>query len=594
MSQEQLRQPIVVVLGHVDSGKTSLLDKIRGTAVQAREFGGITQHIGASFFPIETLKHLCGPLFDKLGGEIKIPGLLVIDTPGHEVFTNLRSRGGSAADIAILVVDVMKGFEQQTYESVEILKKRKVPFVVALNKLDTVPGWRSTAGKPFLEAQKQMSKAAVDNLDIKIYEVVGALSRLGITSEAFYRVTDFTKEIAIVPISARNAQGIPELVYVLVGLTQQYLTKRLVAKRGSAKGIVLEVKEEPGLGQTANVILIDGILRTQDKIVVAKMQGAVATRVKALFMPKPLDEMRDPRDRFTPVNEVVAAAGVKVSTPDLEDTLPGSPLIGIGDVEPEKIIEQVNAEVKGVMVSTDQLGVIIKSDAIGSLEAIVDILKTKGIPIRSADIGPVSRRDVVEASLVGADDRYLGVILAFGVKVSDDGSEEANSKGVRIFSDRVIYSLVDSYMSWVTSEKEAEAKAELSQITYPCKFKVLKGMVFRRNNPAIFGVEVLAGKLKKKAMVINSEGEKIGIVQQIQDQKASVEEAPTGSQVAISMDEPTIGRTLTEGETVYTLPSDRHVRLLQEKYRDKMSQEEQQVFEEILSLRRKVVPLYGF
>ena len=126
MSQEQLRQPIVVVLGHVDSGKTSLLDKIRGTAVQAREHGGITQHIGASFFPLDLLKEICGPMLGK-NMEIRIPGLLVIDTPGHEVFTNLRSRGGSAADIAILVVDIMKGLEQQTYESVEILKKKKVP-----------------------------------------------------------------------------------------------------------------------------------------------------------------------------------------------------------------------------------------------------------------------------------------------------------------------------------------------------------------------------------------------------------------------------------------------------------------------------------
>ena len=594
MSQEQIRQPIVVVLGHVDSGKTSLLDKIRGTAVQAREHGGITQHIGASFFPLDLLKEICGPTLGK-NVDIKIPGLLVIDTPGHEVFANLRSRGGSAADIAILVVDIMKGLEQQTYESVEILKKKKVPFVVALNKLDTLPGWRTTPKKSLSEGLKIMDKAVSNILDTKIYDVVGALARLGFVSEAFFRVKNFTKEIGIVPVSAKTGQGIPELISVLVGLTQQYLAQRLIAKRGSAKGIVLEVTEEPGLGQTANIILIDGILRTHDSIVTAKKEGAVVTKVKAMFMPKPLDEMRDPRDKFTPVDEVVAAAGVKITTPDLEGTLPGSPIIGVPEREdPEKAIEQVNSEIKGVFVETDQVGVIIKSDAIGSLEAIVEILKNKGVQLRRADIGPVSRRDVVEASLVAGDDRYLGVILAFGVKTYDDAKDEAIARGARIFSDQVIYSLIDSYTNWVTKERESESKAELSQITYPCKFKLMRGMVFRRSDPAVFGVQVISGKLRKKALVINSKGEQVGSIEQVQDKGAAIEEASAGSEVAVSMDKVVIGRTILEGETLFTLPADKHVRILQEKYKNVMTPGEFNTFEEILNLRRKIAPMYGF
>jgi len=594
MNQEHIRQPIVVVLGHVDSGKTSLLDKIRGTAVQAREHGGITQHIGASFFPLDLLKEICGPTLGR-NIEIKIPGLLVIDTPGHEVFTNLRSRGGSAADIAILVVDIMKGLEQQTYESVEILKKKKVPFVVSLNKLDTLPGWRRIPKKSLTEEIKLLDKAVSNILDNKIYDVVGALSRLGFVSEAFFRVKNFTKEIGIVPVSAKTGEGIPELISVLVGLTQQYLAQRLIAKRGSAKGIVLEVKEEAGLGPTANIILIDGILRTHDSIVMAKKEGAVVTKVKAMFMPKPLDEMRDPRDKFTPVNEVTAAAGVKITTADLEGTLPGSPIIGIPEREdPQKAIEQVNSEIKGVFVETDQLGVIIKSDAIGSLEAIIEILKNKKVQVRRADIGPVSRRDVVEASLVAGDDRYLGVILAFGVKTFDDAKDEALQKGVRIISDQVIYSLIDTYTDWVAKEKESESKAELSQITYPCKFKLMKGMVFRRSNPAIFGVEILSGKLRKKAVVINSKGEQVGEIGQVQDKNEPVQEAVAGSEVAVSMNKVVIGRTILEGETLFTLPADKHVRILQEKYRDIMVPDELKTFEEILNLRRKVAPLYGF
>ena len=303
----KFRQPIVVVLGHIDSGKTSLLDKIRGTAVQSREAGGITQHIGASFFPIDTLEKLCGDLLKQIGGEINIPGILVIDTPGHAVFTNLRNRGGSASDISILVVDAMKGIEVQTRESIEILKKRKVPFLIALNKLDTVPGWKPS--QSLTKSLQQLDESTRNNLDTRIYNIVGDLSRQGIQSEAFYRLTDPKKQVAIVPVSAKTGEGIPELISLLIGLTQSYLKQKLTAK-AETRGIVLEVTEEVGLGNTANIILIDGILNKHDEIVVAKKDGAFLTKIKAIFMPKPLDEMRDPRDKFSPVDQVIAASGV--------------------------------------------------------------------------------------------------------------------------------------------------------------------------------------------------------------------------------------------------------------------------------------------
>jgi translation initiation factor 5B len=266
----------VAVLGHVDSGKTSLLDKIRGTGVQGREAGGITQHIGASFLPTETIKETCGALYKKLEqSEQQVPGILVIDTPGHEVFTNLRVRGGSAADIAILVVDVNRGFQQQTNESLKILESRKVPFVIALNKTDQLSGWRPTENSFISQAVKEQDPSIQTALDEKIYDVVGTLSILGYQSEAFWRVQDYKTEIAIVPISAKTGVGIPELLAVLVGLTQQYLKQKLDQKEKSTRGIVLEVKDEVGLGQTANVILIDGSIKKGDTIVVAKRDSVL-------------------------------------------------------------------------------------------------------------------------------------------------------------------------------------------------------------------------------------------------------------------------------------------------------------------------------
>ena len=587
----KFRQPIVVVLGHIDSGKTSLLDKIRGTAVQSREAGGITQHIGASFFPIETLEQLCGNLLQKVGGKIDIPGILVIDTPGHAVFTNLRNRGGSASDISILVIDAMKGLEVQTRESLDILRKRKVPFLIALNKLDTVPGWRPSSS--LTSSLKQLDETTQNNLDGRIYNVVGELSRYGIQSEAFYRLQDPQKQVAIVPVSAKTGEGIPELISLLIGLTQSYLKQKLTVS-DDTRGIVLEVTEEPGLGDTANIILIDGVLNKHDEIAVAKKDGAVTTKIKAMFMPKPLDEMRDPRDKFTPVDQVVAASGVKISTSDLDGVLGGSPIIGITDGNIDSVKNEIESEIKSIFVETDSVGIIVKADTLGSLEAVVDTLKENDISISTADTGMVSRKDVVKAQVITETDKYLGSILAFGVKVLDDAKDEANKNGIRIFSQPVLYDLVDEYRDWVTSDKENMQRTELDSIIMPCKFQLMKGMVFRRNGPAVCGVEILGGSLKQKSIIINSTGKEVGVIKQIEDNGENIKQAAKGSEVAVSMNEPVIGRTIREGEILYSLPNNIGVRLLKERYHDSLSDDESNILDEIITLRRKVIPLYGF
>lgn len=593
--EKNLRQPIVVVLGHVDSGKTSLLDRIRGTAVQEREAGGITQQIGASFFPPEVLLKICGPLVSLFGGNVRVPGLLVIDTPGHEAFANLRLRGGSAADIAILVVDITKGLEAQSFESIEILKSRKVPFVVALNKIDLLAGWIPDPKRLVKDSSKYLQKATLELLDEGIYRVVGQLSQAGFSSEAYYRVKDFTREIAIVPVSARTGEGIAELLAVLIGLSQQYLTKRLQVKDKQAKGIVIEVEDTPGLGPTANVILIDGLLKVGSNVLVAKRNSVEAVKVRALLMPKPLDEMRDPRDKFEPVQQVSAAAGVKLAAPDLEGVLAGSPLLGASEgVDVEEAKRQIMQEVRSAIFEADQIGVVLKANTLGSLEALTSMLKRSSIPIRIADIGPVTKNDVVQASSVKSNDRYLGVVLAFNVKVLDDAEEEASRRGVRIFKDDVIYSLIENYLQWMRQEKENDARAAFSSITPPCKFTILKGFVFRRSNPAIFGIEVNAGKLRHKVRVMNSSGEEVGIIQQIQNEGQEVQEASPGSRVAVSMKEPTVGRQIKEGEQLYTLPSSDEARLLVQKFSDLLTEEEKSVLKEIIQIRRKVQTLYAF
>ena len=606
-----LRQPVVVVLGHVDSGKTSLLDKIRGTAVQAREAGGITQHIGASFFPIETIKAITGPLYERLAKtDEQIPGLLFIDTPGHEVFANLRSRGGSAADIAIVVADVNKGFEPQTIESIDILKKRKVPFVVALNKVDMVSGWKgikkseisrtrkeNTIHLGFITDEIKKQEANVLSLlDEKIYGVVGSLSRMGFISEAFWRVKEFDKELAIVPISAVSGIGIPELMAVLVGLAQQYMKKRLERRYDYVRGIVLEINEELGLGPSANMILLDGTIKQGDMIMVAKRDEIVVTKVKALLLPKPLDEMRDPRDKFRSVTEVISAAGLRIVSPDLEGVLAGSPLYVLRNKDEEKEIRRfIESEVKGTFINnTNSLGVILRCDTIGSLEAIIDMLKKENISIQSADIGHITRRDVLAAHAVKDKDRYLGVILGFNVKVLDDAKKEAGERQVHIFNEKVIYNLVRNYTEWVKYQQEHADSIMFEEIPPICKLQFLKGFVFRRNDPAVFGAEILIGKLRQKNHVINENGVKVGIIHQIQDKGKNIEEARKGMQVAVSIRGPTIGRQINEGDFFYTDLNSRQAKLLIEKFGNRLNEEEKETFEFILNIKRKSDPAYGY
>jgi translation initiation factor 5B len=592
-----LRQPVLVVLGHVDSGKTSLLDTIRGTGVQGREAGGITQHIGASFFPIDTIRRLTGPLYERLAkSESPIPGLLVIDTPGHEVFANLRSRGGSAADIAIVVADVNKGFEPQTYESMEILKKRKVPFVIALNKIDLISGWRQL-NSPFVTEQVKVQDSSITGLlDEKIYNVVGSLSRLGYNSEGFWRVKDFTKEIAIVPVSAAKNIGIPELLAVVVGLSQQFMSKRLERREGPARGIVLEVNEEIGLGPSANLILIDGVLRVGDTVLVAKRDKAVTTKIKALLLPKPLDEMRDPRDKFKPVSEVMSAAGIKVTSPDLDGVLAGSPLYVLENKDQETSLRPVvEDEVrKAIITDTNTNGIILRCDTIGSLEAIRDMLKKADVPMQKADIGHITRRDILAASAVKEKNRYLGVVLGFNVKILEEANREAQERGIQIFQENIIYNLVRSYTEWVRYQKEHEDSILFNEIPPVCRFQFMKGFIFRRNYPAVFGAEIQIGKLRQKVNVLNEDGKKIGTIHQIQENGKPIDEATKGEQVAVSIKDISVGRHINEGDIFYTDLRSKEAKLLLERFGYRLSQEEKDILDRLVAMKRKVDPSYAY
>ncbi len=598
MSEEEerrLRQPIVAVLGHVDHGKTSLLDKIRGTSVARREPGEITQHVGASIVPSRIIEEIASPLKKIIPVKLKIPGLLFIDTPGHELFMNMRRLGGAVADIAILVIDINEGVKDQTIESINILKARKTPFVVAANKIDKIPGWRPHENQPFIISYRKQSEYTRKLLDERIYRLMGELGVHGFSSDRFDRIKDFTRTVAIIPVSAKTGEGIPELLAVLAGLTQQYLSKRLRYAEGPARGVVLEVKEERGLGTTIDVVIYDGVLRKGDRIIVGGIEGAIETRVRALLMPKPLQEMRSPEDKFMQVEKVYASSGVKIVAPDLEGVVAGSPLMVVySDEEAEEAKKRVLGEITSMRIRRDSKGVVAKADTLGTLEALVEALKRENIPVRLSDVGPVSKKDVVEASVSKAEDESLGVILAFNVKVLPEAKVEATKAGVKIFTNNIIYRLIEDYFEWRKKLKEEERRRELESLVWPAKIRIIPGYVFRRSSPAIVGVEVLGGVLRPGAPLIRADGKKIGSVHQIQDKGKSVKRAEAGSQVAVSIKgNVLVGRHIDEGDILYTDVPDRDARLLLTKFKNDISDDSRITLEEIVKIKRKTNPLYA-
>jgi len=581
--EENIRALITVILGHVDVGKTALLDKIRGTAVMLREPGTMTQHIGASFLPWSALEKISERLSMKVARRVKIPGILVIDTPGHEAFANLRKRGGSIADIALLVIDITEGFEEQTYEAIEILRSKRTPFLVVANKIDKIPGWKPNEGAPFIETIKKQDPVVAARLEELLYSIITDFLKLGFRADRYDRVSDFTRTVAIVPTSALTGEGIPDLLLVLAGLAQRYLVNRLRVSSGAGKGVVLEVKEELGLGTTIDVILYDGVIRKGDTIVVGGIGEPIVTKVKALLMPKPLDEMRSPEDRFLHVDEVRAAAGVKIIASGLGDAIAGAPVIVVPKgVNVELIKREVSEELALIKRHRKGAGVIVKADTLGTLEALTDYLERHGIPVRYGDIGPVVKRDIVEASIVRQDNKHYGVVLAFNVKITPEAEEIAKRYGVKVFKNNVIYRLVEDYQKWIKFEEEREKRELLSKLIMPGVIKILPGYVFRRSNPVIVGVEVLVGRIKGGYPLVTLKGKRVGEIMQIQQHGKPLKEAHAGSAVAVSIrGNVTVGRQIREGDLLYVdVPLD-HINILLSRFRNELTEDEIEVLKEL-------------
>jgi translation initiation factor 5B len=592
VSPGSLRTPIVAVLGHVDHGKTSLLDKIRGSAVSEGEAGAITQHIGATAVPLDTVSSMAGDLVQA--DDFDLPGLLFIDTPGHHSFSTLRARGGALADIAVLVVDVNDGFQPQTEEALDILQRTGTPFVVAANKIDTTPGWNPQPDAPVETTYDAQSDRARSMLDENLYEIIGQLSDAGFSADLYWRVQDFQSNIGVVPVSAMTGEGIPDLLAVLMGLSQRYMKEEMaIDLSGPGKGTVLEVKDEKGFGATIDVVLYDGTVEEGDRVVVGGVEGPIVTEARALLRPRALSEIRTEQE-FERLDAVQAASGVKLAAPDLDDAMAGAPVRVVRGRPLEDVIDEVEQELSEIEVDTEEEGVVVKADTLGSLEAMANALREAEIPILRAEVGDIAPRDVAVAST--ANEEKHQVILGFNVDTLSDAERELERQDVRLFSHDVIYQLVEDYEEHIEELERAQQETVLDKIHRPARFRILEDHTFRQNNPAVVGVEILAGTIENNRRVAKFEdGEKVrvGELSGMQEQGEDVSEARAGSRVSVAIDGPTVGRQIEEGDELWIDLPEKHAKILEQELKAEIPADEREALNAYLDTMRNRDPFWG-
>ncbi len=560
-----------VFVGHVDHGKTSLLDRIRGTNIAKKEPGLITQSINAYNISLGTIEKFTSHLIKE---KLKIPGILAIDSPGHAAFTNLRKRGGSLADIAVLVIDINDGFKPQTLEALEILKHYKTPFVIALNKIDLVPGWHNK-DKILIKNINLQSDNTKKILDEKLYNIVGRLYELGFNAERFDRIEDYTKQIGIIPVSAKTSEGIGELLVILSGLAQKFLEKELevdIEKPG--KGTILEVKDMKGIGKTLQVILYDGNIKEGDRIVMGGVNNAIEAKVRGLW------ELID--NKFVKSTKISAAAAIQINAPNLDEAYAGMPL-KVANSNLERAKEEVQKEVDEVLIETDKSGIVIKADSLGSLEGLIFLLKENNIKIKKASIGEITKDDLVKAQ--NDKDELNQIVIGFNVK-------QVDSKEVRVITSEVIYTLLDELNKFREQKKKEIDLRSLSSVIKPFKIKIIPGYIFRQNNPAVVGVEVLLGTLRTNVMLMKDNGLNLVEVKGIQNEGKSINQAETGKQVAMSLMGVTVGRQIHEGETLYSDITEGNLRKLKG-MKKLLNHDEIECLKEIIEIKRKNNSLWG-
>ncbi|KAI8562803.1 hypothetical protein RHMOL_Rhmol03G0063800 [Rhododendron molle] len=556
-SEADLRSPICCIMGHVDTGKTKLLDCIRGTNVQEGEAGGITQQIGATYFPAVNIRERTKEL--KADAKLKVPGLLVIDTPGHESFTNLRSRGSGLCDIAILVVDIMHGLEPQTIESLNLLKMRNTEFIVALNKVDRLYGWKACRNAPIVKTMKQQSKNVQLEFNTRVSQVITQFKEQGLNTELYYKNKEMGETFSIVPTSAISGEGIPDLLLLLVQWTQKTMVEKLTFSN--------------------------------------EVQVPIVTTIRALLTPHPMKELRV-KGTYLHHKEIKAAQGIKINAQGLEHAIAGTGLYVVGPNDDlEDIKESAMEDMKSVLSKIDKSGegVCVQASTLGSLEALLEFLKSPAvkIPVSCISIGPVHKKDVMKASVMLEKKKEFATILAFDVKVTPEARELADEAGVKIFITDIIYHLFDQFKAYIDNLKGEKKKEAAEEAVFPCVLRIMPNCVFNNKDPIVLGVDVVEGIAKVGTPICIPQREfiDIGRIASMEKNKKPLDYAKKGQKVAIKI----VGSNLEEQQRMFgrhfemedelvSHISRRSIDVLKTNYRDDLSIDEWRLLAKLKNL----------
>ncbi len=537
-----MKSPIIAFLGHVDAGKTSIMDCIRNTYFAYKEMGGLTQTIGITEVPTSRIEELSKELLEKFKVKVNVESLIFIDSPGHEAFVTLRERGASIADFAILTVDSKEGIQKQTIESINILKAYKTPFLVALTKIDMIDGYIPKKDMSFLDFINSQNPKYTQNLEERLYSLVSDLSNYGFSSERYDRVKDFTKEVAIVPVSSVNNIGVNDLLVLIIGISQRYLPSEPTERADVA---IVEEKAIKGLGKVYDAIVYSGKINVGDRVLMETLDGVKETKIKGIMKLKPLEESRENFGRYESVGSIDAVKPIRLILQNPEALIGTSISVFKDETEKENIEHTMKSSIQNYNDEKSG-GVIVCADSIGSLDAMKKLSESEGIQVGLAKIGSPTKRDL---DLAKVGNR---AIMCFNVKIDREVAELAGAEKVVLIQGKAIYSIIDQYKTFLSQQKDRELQDKLSKIILPAKFRVIEKSVFRRSNPCVFGAEILLGEIRPGYRVIKSDGKVLGRIMDIQNENKKLENAKAGDKIAVSIDDAVFGRNLYENDLLYT------------------------------------------
>jgi len=595
----QFRCPVVCVLGHVDTGKTKILDNLRKTNVQDAEAGGITQQIGATNVPLDCIKARTSFVENVAfgDGKIKIPGLLIIDTPGHESFSNLRSRGSSLCDVAILVVDIMHGLENQTRESIKLLKKNGTPFVIALNKIDRLYQWQVKPDQDVRNTVKEQKRGTHDQFDSGFQTVFNQMAGEEYNVKLFWEFTeddDPAEWIPVVPTSAHSGDGMGNLMAQVIDIAQSLCTKRITYNK-DLKCTVMEVKAIEGLGKSVDAILVNGRLKNGDMIVLGGQQGPICTHIRQIYTPPSNKDLRT-KNAWEKHNNVKGATGVKIvgRGDDIEKALAGLPLyVARREDEVEFYKNELEREIQHALkaIKLHNEGVYVQASTLGSLEALLEYLRSEKVKYSAINIGPVNKRDIMKASTMLEHNEKYGVVLAFDVNITREAQELADSfkPPIKIFTADIIYHLTDQFSQHLKDQKKKKQDELKNVAIFPAKMKILPNCVFAKRDPIIIGVKIEDGQLRQGAPVCVAEKDNlfIGAISSIEKSGSGVDIAKRGDEVCIKIDNTTgdapkmIGRHFETSDSLVTRISREGLDALKEWFKDEMTRADWELCREL-------------